>query len=134
MHPPAARILVIDDDADFRALVADLLTVSGHTVVEADDGQVGIACYRAQPFDLVLTDMIMPRREGIEVIRAIRRLNPRARIVAMSGGAAAAPRLYLQMAGHLGADRTLLKPFSAATLLATVADLLAAENAGPGPQ
>jgi len=122
-----AAILIVDDDDAYRGIVAQLLARAGHEVTEAADGKAGITCYRAQPFDLVFTDMIMAEMDGLEVIREIRRLNPQARIVAMSGGVAVAPRAYLQLAGHLGADRTLLKPFTAATLLGTVAELLAAE-------
>jgi CheY-like chemotaxis protein len=96
-------------------------------VTEAANGKTGLACYRTQPFDLVLTDMIMAGLDGLEVIREIRRLHPQARLIAMSGSTAAAPRIYLQLAGYLGADRTLLKPFTAATLLATIDELLAAE-------
>ncbi len=119
-----ATILIIDDDEATRGTIALLLANAGHEVMEAGDGKAGIECYRTHAYDLVFTDMIMPEMEGLEVIAEIRRLNPRARLVAMSGGAAVSPQAYLRLAGHLGADRTLLKPFTAARLFATVAELL----------
>lgn len=119
-----AHLLIIDDDDDFRSLAATILTHAGHLVVEAGDGIAGMKIYREQTFDLVFTDMIMAGKDGIEVIAEIRKLTPKARIIAMSGGGAVAPRTYLQLAKHLGADRVLLKPFTVPELMSVVGEML----------
>ncbi len=121
-----ARILLIDDDDDFLSLTAGTLGSVGHSVVEASDGVTGLNIFRGQKFDVVVTDMIMPDKDGIEVIAEIRKLAPNARIVAMSGGGAVAPSIYLGLAKRLGADRVLLKPFSVSELISTVDANLAA--------
>jgi CheY-like chemotaxis protein len=82
-----ANVLVIDDDAGIRFLLHKCLTGDGHDVREAEDGVQGVRQYRADPADLVLCDVFMPRKEGLETIRELRTLDPRARIIAMSGGA-----------------------------------------------
>ena len=67
-----ARILVIDDNADMRAVVADILVAAGHEIEEAGDGAGGIALQRESPVDLVITDILMPEKEGIETIRDLK--------------------------------------------------------------
>ena len=80
------------------------------------------------PFDLVITDLIMPEKEGLETIMALRRQSPTTKIIAMSGGGRNSGKDYLAIARLLGAQRTLAKPFSNAELLAAVADVLAKET------
>ncbi len=128
-----ATILLIEDDEDIRPLLATMLTASGHDVRQAANGLEGMRLYRAEPADLVLTDLVMPEQEGLATIIDFRRLNPAVRIIAMSGGFAYDPKLYLHMAASFGADRVLRKPFDLEELQQTVAEVLAAPaRATPG--
>lgn len=115
-----ASILIVDDDDILRTTLAHALETFGHTVRQAADGNEGIAAFRAQPADLVLTDIVMPEKEGLDIIRDLRRDFPRLRIIAMSGGLAYDPKLYLHMAARFGATAVLSKPFSLAELRSTV--------------
>ncbi|MBI3886268.1 MAG: response regulator [Opitutae bacterium] len=125
-----ARILLIEDDGLLRQVIATALAGEGHTVRQAEDGVEGLACFRAGHFDLVITDLIMPRKEGIETIAELRQANPHLPILAISG-AAQNSGLYLTLARQLGARRTLQKPFDFITLTRTVADLLAEAGGSP---
>jgi CheY-like chemotaxis protein len=118
-----AKILVIDDEPQVRRLIKQMLTRAAHEVAEAADGDEGLACIRAQMPDLIITDILMPNREGIETIREVRRLAPTLPILVISGNAGSA--LYMEMAKMLGAHAALAKPFRSAELLRAVADLLA---------
>ena len=120
-----ARILLIEDDDKFRVMVRRMLETAGYNdIEEAADGNIGIKLFRKNPYDLVITDIIMPDKEGIEVIIELRRDYPGIKIVAMSGGGRVAPQGYLEMAKHLGAYRTLAKPFQQADLINAVQELL----------
>ena len=119
-----ARILVIDDDAQIRKLLQSLLERAGYEVALAADGKEGLQAYRSQPADLIITDLIMPEKEGIEMILEIRQANPAVKIIAISGGARIAPDNYLRMAESLGAGRTFSKPVDRDALLAAVSELL----------
>jgi DNA-binding NtrC family response regulator len=117
-----ARILVIDDESDVRAVLGQTLEAAGHEVVLAADGREGMKEYRATPADLVITDLYMPDREGLETIAELRRHLPDVRIIAMSGGAVA--DLMLNVARKLGALAILEKPFLSKQLLAAVEKVL----------
>ena len=114
------RILVIDDDTLLRQTIRRILESAGHEVIEATNGRVGVEMFRAQTLDAVVTDIIMPEKEGIETIREIRSLNPTMRIVAISGGGRNQYMEFLTIAGKLGANATLAKPFRKDQLLACV--------------
>lgn len=118
-------ILLIEDDELFRSVLADALTAHGYVVTQASDGEVGLRLFREEPTDLVLTDIVMPNKEGVATVTELRRENPGLPIVAMSGGLAYNPDLYLKLAGGMGASRTLRKPFDLPTLLTTLRDVLA---------
>src|SRR5690606_37152794 len=105
-----ASILLMDDDAIVRESLEHALTRAGHAVIAASDGRQGLRCYRENAVDLVVTDILMPEMEGIETIMAIRRENPRARIVAISGGGRTRSMDLLDVAEEFGADRVLRKP------------------------
>jgi len=108
--PPMARILIIDDDAPFRAATALLLKLYGHEVHEAGDAGEAVRRQLALHADVVLCDVVMPRVDGGAVMRAIRELCPDTRIIAMSG---AAPYCQPRSPRRItSADRTLAKPFS----------------------
>jgi DNA-binding NtrC family response regulator len=113
-----ARILVIDDDLDLRAMVGRMLQSAGHEVVLAADGKEGVEQYRVSPTDLVLTDIYMAGQEGLETIIELRRSDPEITIIAMSGKPEA--RTMLSIAKRLGAVAMLQKPFSLEQLLQEV--------------
>ena len=123
-----ARILVIDDDADMRALLDEMLTAGGHEVAQAGDGREGVAKYRTDGADLVITDLCMPNQEGLETIIELRRDFPKVVIIAMSGKTFA--RAMLTIATRLGAVEVLMKPFQPAEMLDAVARVLAMESRG----
>jgi CheY-like chemotaxis protein len=120
-----AHILLIDDDDIFRDVLASALGASGHVVRQAANGNEGLRLYREQPADLVITDIVMPEKEGLDTIRDLRRDFPAARIIAMSGGLAHDPKLYLHMAGKFGAHAVLAKPFHLSDLAHAVEAALA---------
>ena len=122
---PKESILVIDDDAPIRELLVETLSRRGYSVRSAGHGVEGITLYRALPADLVITDMVMPEQDGLSTIMELRRIAPDVRIIAMSGGMVQTPKLYLQFAEKLGADRVLLKPFELSELVRIVAEVLA---------
>lgn len=117
-----ASILVIDDEPQVRRLLQQMLVRAGHEVVEAADGVQGLAVARERRPDLVVTDLLMPNKEGIETIRDLRRVDPGLPILVISGDPGSA--LYLEMAKLLGAHAALTKPFRAAELVQSVAELL----------
>ena len=120
-----AKILIIDDDDKFRVMVKIMLENSGYeNIEEAENGYIGIKLIRKSHFDLVITDIIMPDKEGIETIMEIKKDYPAIKIIAMSGGGKIGADSYLQMAGHLGAGRTLEKPFHQSELIDAVRELL----------
>lgn len=112
-----ARILLIDDDRLVRQSIRLALADSGHQLDEAENGADGLDRAAAAPPDLVITDLIMPEREGIETILALRRLAPDLPIIAISGGGRIGPGDLLAAAKRLGATTTLRKPFDDGELL-----------------
>ena len=116
-----AKVLVIDDDAAVRRMARRILAADGHEVIEAADGRDGILRFAAERPEIVVTDIIMPGKEGIETIKELRLAAPALWIVAMSGGGVTQTLKYLDFAKTFGADRTLAKPFRADELLAAVA-------------
>ena len=121
------RVLLIDDDDLVRKILRRILEGADFEVVEAADGDEGIRSYEAEPSDVVVTDILMPKKEGIETIIELRRINPEVRIVAISGGGRNDGQQYLKMAGKLGADRMLPKPVRPKELLDAVRDILSGE-------
>jgi DNA-binding response OmpR family regulator len=119
-----ARILVIDDDNQIREMIRQMLTREGYEVVEAANGKQGAKVFREKPTDLVITDLIMPEKEGIETIVELRRDHPSLKIIAISGGGRTPPEIYLEDARLLGAHITLRKPFERQELLEAVRKLL----------
>ncbi|MBX3745210.1 MAG: response regulator [Verrucomicrobiae bacterium] len=118
-------ILLVDDDNDFRETLGRVLARAGYEVRQATNGREAVASYREAPSDLVITDLIMPEREGIETILELRRLQPEVRVIAISGGGRVGPGDYLRMAQSLGAQRTLSKPFPSDQLLKAIEEVLA---------
>ena len=123
-----ARILVIEDDKDIRDLLKDILEGEGYHVIMAADGNEGIKLCREETVDLVITDILMPGKDGIETIFELQRHCPEVRIVAISGGGRVSPANYLQSAELLGAISTLTKPFGRRELLTEVTKALEASR------
>jgi CheY-like chemotaxis protein len=114
-----AKILVIEDDPPIRQLIVRILSGAGHDLVEASDGQQGLSLFRAVKPALVISDILMPEMDGLEVIRALQREAPEIPILAVSGKA-----LFTRIAKRLGADATLAKPFRTSELVDVVNMLL----------
>jgi DNA-binding response OmpR family regulator len=123
------RILVIDDDIDVRRCIRDILEQSGYTVAEAENGVVGMGIFRNNQADLVIVDLFMPEKEGIETIIELRKEYPDLKILAISGGIPGyGPDNFLNIAQKLGADSSLDKPFNMAQLLTMVDNLLSSDQ------
>jgi len=117
-------VLLIDDDAGIRRSMRMMLEDAGFRVYEAADGYEGLALYRRYRPTVSIVDIIMPGKDGVTTIGEIRMLSPRAKIVAISGADPKAALADLAIAQAYGAGRSLQKPFGAADLLATIAELL----------
>jgi DNA-binding NtrC family response regulator len=115
-----AKILVIDDDVIVRETIVQILEDGGHQVVSAEDGKRGMAAFRSEHPDLIITDIIMPEQEGIQTITEIRGVQPNAKIIAISGGGRIGNTDFLKIARHLGAFDAIAKPFDPDDLLSRV--------------
>jgi CheY-like chemotaxis protein len=118
------RILVIEDEAQMRKLLRQVLEGAGYEVEEASDGLEGVRLYRENPADLLITDMIMPKKEGMETILDLKLEFPDAKIIAISGGGRVGPEPYLQIAEGFGAERVFIKPFDIKELLTAVKEII----------
>ncbi len=116
-----ASILVVDDDDQIRAVLKRKLEQCHYDVCEAADGKAAIRALEAAPFDLVITDIIMPDTDGIETVRFLRKHQPQVKVIAIS---APSNELYLESAAGLGASRTFQKPLKLAELAQAVETLL----------
>ncbi len=123
-----ARILIIDDEPNLRSMLRRMLHQAGHQVSEADNGAEGINLYLRDPPDLVITDILMPKKEGIETIIALHRADPDLPIIAISGGGRSGGVDFLCSAKKLGARHTLSKPFRGDQLLSAVSESLSANS------
>ncbi len=118
------QILIIDDDDDFRKMLNLMLKQAGYDVVDAADGNEGLKSYNKEQIDLVVTDIFMPEKEGIETVMELRTINPDVKIIAISGGGTRGNLNYLDHMKILGVQKTLDKPFDPEELLAAVTELL----------
>lgn len=116
----ATRILVVDDEKPLRDILELTLNSDGFQVVTAANGNEAIELARMMRFDLVITDLIMPEKEGIETIMELRALAPGIKIIAMSGGQPGGTGDFLPLAKTLGAVALLKKPFDRETFIGTV--------------
>ena len=119
-----ARILVVDDNDKVRMMLRMTLESEGYEVSEAPDGDVAIQLFQETPVDLVITDIVMPEKEGIETIMELRRIAPELKIIAISGGGRIRPENYLYTAQVCGANKTFVKPIDQSVLLDTIRDLI----------
>jgi DNA-binding response OmpR family regulator len=120
----SSTILLIDDEIEVRATVSRLLQRAGYEVVTAANGAEALETARFVRADLIITDILMPGKEGLETITELRHEFPELPVIAVSGGGIVDPSSYLTLAQKLGADRALAKPFGFEELLSTVRELL----------
>ena len=120
------RILVIDDDATIRRMLHTLLEREGHEILEASNGKEALRLHRVSPVELVITDILMPEMDGLELILALRRQAPDLRVIAMSGGGDSKQHQVLDVAEPFGAFATVRKPFKLDEMLTTVRRALSA--------
>ena len=119
-----ARILVIDDDVQVRGAARRILERAGHTVEDVGNGDAGLRAHRERPADLIITDIFMPERDGIETVRELRRESPQVKIIVISGGDRTQTMDLRKDAELLGAARSLRKPFELSELVRAVDELL----------
>jgi CheY-like chemotaxis protein len=122
-----ARILIIDDDDQVRSILRRTLEAHGYDIAEAQNGSAGIASFKQDPADLIITDIYMPEKEGLETIIELKREYPDLRIIAISGGSRDVDLDFLPVAQRLGAVKTLPKPIDRTDLLAAVGEVLGEE-------
>ena len=118
------KILVIDDDELIRMTCRNILKKIECTVIEAENGVKGLEQFRKESPSIVITDMLMPDKEGLETISEIRAGNLSVKIIAMSGGGSTQNMNFLNLAKKMGADMILSKPFKPDDLLAAVRNVL----------
>lgn len=118
------RILIIDDEHHILLMIKKMLERAGFEVDLAINGEDGLKQFEQLPVDLVISDIIMPEKEGLETIREMKRLRPELKIIAMSGGGKGSSDNYLKSAKIFGAARILNKPFTQNQMLSVVFDLL----------
>jgi DNA-binding NtrC family response regulator len=118
------RILVIDDDEIMNDMLIQMLSEAGYETCSAADGSRGLKMFNSQFFDLIVTDIVMPEKEGLETILAIRKINKNIPVIAISGGGKIRPEGYLTMAQQFGADYAFQKPFDRGQFLGAVRECL----------
>jgi CheY-like chemotaxis protein len=122
----STRVLVVDDDTAVRDVVRTMLETAGYDVAVAENGREALEMLQPGDFHLIITDLVMPEKEGIETIKAIRKDYPQLKVIAMSGAFGGD---YLRIAEYLGAHGTLAKPLQLATVLRVVQQALSDESA-----
>lgn len=119
-----AHILLVDDDPAIRKVFTKILKKAGHEVVCAENGQEGLELCQNNSFDLIITDMLMPVKDGLKMIMELDRVFPETRIIAVSGGGVIEAERYLRLAGTIGVKKSLTKPVSKTDLLTAVNEIL----------
>ncbi|HXI93224.1 MAG TPA: response regulator [Blastocatellia bacterium] len=119
-----ASILLVDDDEQLRTMLSVVLRRAGYEVRVAIDGIEASNFYRSHPTDLIITDLIMPEKEGLEMIRELRKDYPQVKIIAMSGGGRTGTMNCLEVARAFGAQQVLEKPFTHQEMLEAIRRVL----------
>ena len=125
-----SRILVIDDELFLRRLLRTILERAGHTVFDAPDGREGMALWHREPIDVVVTDIFMPEKDGVQILMEMKNVATKSKIIAMSGGGQKGLLDWREAALKLGADRVLVKPFDERTVLSTIQEVLTGQAGG----
>ena len=124
-----AHVLIVEDEEGVRRVIKRILSGAGYDVSEAANGKEAVSiCKRNNPPDLIITDIIMPDKEGLETIQEIKDASADIKIIAISGGGQSGPLTYLEIAKKLGADATLGKPFLPQDLLKVVEKTLGKQS------
>lgn len=123
-----ARILVIDDQQDLLDVLKEMLEGAGHVVELASNGVEGLRCHESHPADLVVTDLHMPEKDGLQTIKELRAKSPNLKMIAISGKDNFMAHTNLESSEMHGADRTFLKPFDTQEFLAAVEELTNPES------
>ena len=123
-----ARVLIVDDDEPIRKTLRRMLEPAGYDVVEAADGREGVELYKEDSVDLVLMDLIMPEKEGIQAAAELRHYDPEVKIIAISGGGRIGNIQVLRIAQKFGIEHALPKPIRLGKLLALVNEVLGAKE------
>ena len=119
-----AKILIIDDDMIVRDMLLQMMEMEGIDTVSAENGRIALKIIQDTSLDLIITDIVMPEKDGIETIIAIKKLKPQIPIIALSGGGKITPEVYLEMAQKLGARYSFTKPVDRKHLLMAVQNCL----------
>jgi len=119
------RVLIVDDEPQIRDMLREWLTRAGYDVMDAPDGKQAIEILRKQSFDVVVADILMPEKDGLEVIMYLQRENPLTKCVAISSPS---NRVFLQSAQLLGATRVVEKPFTGAEVERAIRDAIGAAD------
>lgn len=117
-------ILIIEDDNEIRNMLKIMVQRAGFSVQTARNGLEGVKTFRRAPSDVVITDIVMPEKEGLETILELREDYPEVKIIAISGGGRHDAKNYLQSAKDFGADYIFHKPFSQKEIITAIKDLL----------
>lgn len=126
--PIQMNVLVVDDDKSTREIIRMMLISEGYAVQMAANGTEALRTIQFHDFDLVITDLFMPEKDGIETIREIRSKCSEMKIIAISGGAGGVGQECLAITKYLGASATLKKPFDRETLLETIRTVLSTDG------
>jgi len=122
------RILVVDDESHILIMLKKMLERAGFEVDLAANGSEGVEVFKKSQPDLVITDIIMPEKEGLETIREMRRIKPDLKVIAMSGGGKVSAESYLDIARIFGAGKVIAKPFTQKELVSAVQSMLSEED------
>jgi DNA-binding response OmpR family regulator len=118
------RILVIEDDNVLRETIIEILSNENYKVSGAQNGEEGINIQNIEKFDLIITDILMPNKDGLEVIMNVRKNFPQTKIIAISGGGRVLAKDYLSIAEKFGSNEIIEKPFDISELLNKVSKLI----------
>ena len=120
-----AKILVVDDETPIRTLVSKIVMKDGHEVLEAENGVDACKSFQGNDIDLIITDLVMPEQNGIEMIIEIKKTHPNVKVIAISGGSGFSGQIdLLSVAKLLGAKHIIKKPFTVDQIRDAVNDML----------
>ncbi len=118
------KILLIEDDRDFREMLSEMLEREGYAVEQVENGVEGLRKIGVATYNLIITDIIMPEKEGLETIMEIKQIRPDSKIIAISGGGRSAAGSYLKTAEYFGAIKAFQKPFDKSEFMGAVKNIL----------
>lgn len=121
------KILIIDDEVDILFMLRKMMERAGFIVTLASNGREGMERFYEDPPDMVITDIIMPEKEGLEIIREMKKKQPALKVIAISGGGRISADSYLETASYFGANRIFQKPFTQSEIISAAKTLLETE-------